>query len=146
MPATARRITSQEGLVEPIFTSKVRHILTAAETEGRLDLIEVSDGSGCGIPPHVHTREDEIFHVLEGQVEFFLDGKSVVAAPGDVIHGPKNIPHGFRGVTDFRMYVTMAPSGMENMFHDIAAIPAGSPPDAVFPVCAKYGIMFLPPV
>ena len=44
--------------------------LTAAETGGRFTLVEQANEPGVGIPMHQHDGEDEVFHILEGQMEF----------------------------------------------------------------------------
>ncbi len=49
--------------------------------------------------PHSHV-EDEIFFVLEGTAEFFLDGKTKVAGPNSSFYCPSNVQHGIRNVGD----------------------------------------------
>ena len=44
--------------------------------------VEVEIPAGLGIPAHVHTREDEIFHITEGEIEFVIAGRRSVARPG----------------------------------------------------------------
>ena len=46
-------------------------------------------------PPHRHA-EDEIFFVLEGKAEFFLNGKTRVAQPYTSFYCPPNSLHGIR--------------------------------------------------
>lgn len=43
--------------------------LTAADTGGTYLLTEQVTPPGIGVPPHVHTREDEIFVILDGEYE-----------------------------------------------------------------------------
>ena len=45
--------------------------LSASDTGGRFVLGELLVGPGGGPPPHLHEREDELFYLLEGQVDFF---------------------------------------------------------------------------
>ena len=49
--------------------------------------------------PHTHT-EDEFFFVLEGQAEFYLDGKTVVVGPYTSLYCPPNSKHGIRNAGD----------------------------------------------
>ncbi len=44
---------------------------------------------GVGIPPHIHTKEDEIFRVIKGQIEIMVDGKTTVLNEGDIAFAPK---------------------------------------------------------
>lgn len=101
---------------------------------------------GSGIPPHVHTKEDEIFRVLQGEVELMVDGKTTTLKKGDMAYAPKNLPHSWNvlGDENATMWVSAFPSGMEHMFHELNALPAG-PPDfeKVSKICETYGIRFV---
>ena len=45
---------------------------------------------------HVHTREDEVFLVLDGDVCFDVDGERRAAGPGTTAYMPRGVPHSFR--------------------------------------------------
>ena len=64
-----------------------------------------------GVDPHTHDDHVDSFLVLEGEVEFFLDGAWHRCSPGTFLSVPPNIEHGFRpcGVT-FRMINIHAPN------------------------------------
>jgi quercetin dioxygenase-like cupin family protein len=49
--------------------------------------------------PHVHP-EEEFFFVLEGKVEFYLDGQRKVVGPYASLYCPPNVEHGIRNVGD----------------------------------------------
>ena len=99
-----------------------------------------------GIPPHVHANEDEVFKVVEGQVEFWLDGKTKVMEAGDVIYAPKGVPHTWKVVGDqkAKVDVSVFPAGLEKMFEELSRLPAG-PPDkeVVTGIVGRYGIEFV---
>ncbi len=101
---------------------------------------------GSGIPPHIHSKEDEIFRVLKGQVELMVDGKVTVLSEGDMAYAPKNLVHSWRVVGDknAKMWVSAFPSGMEHMFQELHNMPPG-PPDLkkVAAICTTYGIEFV---
>jgi quercetin dioxygenase-like cupin family protein len=50
-------------------------------------------------PPHRHL-EDEIFFVLEGAAELFLNGETTVAHPYTSFYCPSNSLHGIRNLGD----------------------------------------------
>jgi quercetin dioxygenase-like cupin family protein len=50
-------------------------------------------------PPHSHP-EDEFFFVLEGKVEFYLNGRTKVVGPFSSLYCPSNVEHGIRNVGD----------------------------------------------
>lgn len=56
--------------------------------------------------PHSH-EEDEIFFVLEGKAEFYLDGKTTVSEPYASFYCPSGSKHGIRnaGDTDLKYLV-----------------------------------------
>ena len=49
--------------------------------------------------PHQHP-EDEFFFVLEGNAEFFLDGKTKVVGPYTSLYCPSHVMHGIRNAGD----------------------------------------------
>lgn len=101
---------------------------------------------GSGIPPHVHTKEDEIFRVMAGEVEVMVDGKTTTLRKGDMAFAPKNIVHSWKvlGGENATMWVSAFPSGMEHMFHELNALPPGPPDFAmVSEICKTYGIRFV---
>src|ERR1700755_439092 len=78
----------------------------------QLEALELSFGPDFeGVDPHTHPDHADSFYVLEGEVEFYLDGAGHRAGPGTFLSVPPNIEHGFRpcGVT-FRMLNIHAPN------------------------------------
>ncbi|WP_244560062.1 cupin domain-containing protein [Ensifer aridi] len=51
---------------------------------------------GDSPPLHVHRREDEVFHILEGRMRFNIDGHERIAVAGETAVAPKGLPHTFR--------------------------------------------------
>jgi quercetin dioxygenase-like cupin family protein len=78
----------------------------------QLEAIELSFGPDFeGVPPHTHSDHADSFYVLEGEVEFFLDGAWHRTGPGTFLSVPPDIEHGFRpcGVP-FRLLNIHAPN------------------------------------
>ena len=88
------------------------------DTGGVVSAVESHDVPGGGPPPHIHSREDETFQVLEGEYEFTVDGKSLVAKKGTTIFAPRGIPHTYRylGQTPGRLMCVITPAGFEEFF------------------------------
>ena len=64
-----------------------------------------------GVPPHTHSDHADSFYVLEGEVEFYLDGAWHRCGPGTFLSVPPNIEHGFRPAgVPFRMLNIHAPN------------------------------------
>jgi len=71
------------------------HISSAAGEDG-ICVVEHRMPFGDSPPLHVHRREDEVFHVLEGRMRFRIDGKERLAGPGETVIAPKGLPHTYR--------------------------------------------------
>jgi len=139
-------IREGEGKVLNVIGDIQTHKLLGADTGNQI--VEWVDNvePGVGIPPHYHTREDEIFRVIWGQIEIMIDGETTVLEAGDTAFAPKNIPHAWKvvGTEKARMITSAFPSGIEHMFEELAELPAG-PPDfeKVSGICGRYGVKFV---
>src|ERR1700677_211429 len=79
----------------------VYHLLaTGKETDGKYALIEAIVPPGGGPPPHSHSREEEGFYVLEGELRITVDGEPFVAHRGDFVNLPIGSLHSFTNATD----------------------------------------------
>jgi quercetin dioxygenase-like cupin family protein len=89
-------------------------LLTGDETACRYCLFDAHVPPGPGPPAHRHDFE-EMFTILEGEIEVTFRGKTVTACAGETINIPANAPHAFRNSTDApaRMLVTCTPAGMD---------------------------------
>ncbi len=132
---------------QPLDVLGVPHVLYVAgdRTHGGLAFAEMRVPPGMGIPRHVHTREDEVFYVIEGQIVFTLDDREFTAGPGATVFGPRRVPHAYRAAgAGARALVTIAPAGMEEMLRELSRLPAGPPdPPRVSEIVARYGISFV---
>ena len=139
-------IKDGEGEVFNVLGDIQTHKILGSDTDNQI--VEwVDDVSpGVGIPPHVHTKEDEIFRVIKGKVEIMVNGKTSTLNAGDIAFAPKNVPHAWTvvGTEPAKMITSAFPAGIEKMFEELATLPAG-PPDfeKVFQICGDYGISFL---
>ena len=67
--------------------------------DGRTVKMSVVAPHSATHPPHNHA-EDEIFFVLEGNAEFYLNGNTKTAGPYTSFYCPPNSRHGIRNVGD----------------------------------------------
>lgn len=145
-PIDPRIVRDSEGQQVNVLGDQMTFKLTGEDTGGLLTLIEEYNDPGVAIPPHVHENEDEVFHVLEGELEVTVDGETTVLKAGDMAFGPRGVPHAWKTVGEgkTRVLLTAYPSGIEQMFVEIGELPAG-PPDmpTVFGICERYGIRFV---
>ncbi|RZJ67591.1 MAG: cupin domain-containing protein [Flavobacterium sp.] len=120
--------------------------ISGKETNGKFTVIENFNEPGIGIPMHVHENEDEIFHIIEGEMEFTLENETRILKKGDMIFLPRKVPHAFKCIGNHKTkaVVTVVPSGIEDMFKSLSELPVG-PPDFenVMRICGEFGIRFV---
>ncbi len=95
-----------------------------AATGGRMTVFRATMPEGFSPPRHIHTREDEVFVVLEGEARFDVDGQQLVAGPGTSVFVPRGVPHTFRVVSPVAVMLgIMTPGGFEELFRNLG-VPA----------------------
>ena len=95
-------------------------LITGEQTAGRYALIDMFVPPGGGPPPHRHDFE-EMFHVLDGEVEVLFRGARSTARAGATVNIPANAPHAFKNVADkpARLLCLVSPAGEEQFFLEI---------------------------
>jgi mannose-6-phosphate isomerase-like protein (cupin superfamily) len=98
-------------------------------------------------PRHVHSNEDELFYVLDGEHVIEVGGDEFRVGPGGLVLAPRGIPHAQRRVVsgEGRLLVLTAPAGFEGFFRDLAAADEAGAlgPDAYAAASSRYGITWL---
>jgi mannose-6-phosphate isomerase-like protein (cupin superfamily) len=94
---------------------------TAEDTGGALTVFEEVPPL-LDTPPHVHSKEDELFHILEGEHVVQRGEEEFQLGPGDTVFLPRGVPHAQRRVVpgEGRLLVVCAPGGFEAFFRDLA--------------------------
>lgn len=120
------------------------------DSAGQLAAFHLVAPPMSGPPLHVHTREDEWFYVLEGEIVFELDGERVTVGPGGSVWLRRGVAHAYQNFTDrdARLLIITTPGDFCNFFIEVsaAAPPGGMPEPQVFAALdAKYGITTLGP-
>jgi quercetin dioxygenase-like cupin family protein len=119
------------------------------DTNGTLSVVESHDLPGGGPPPHIHHREDETFQILEGDYEFIVGGKTILAKQGTTLFAPRGVPHTYRylGQTPGRLMFVITPSGFEGFFEEIGALTPQQQQEIprVMEIATKFGLEILPP-
>jgi quercetin dioxygenase-like cupin family protein len=155
--STATVRNPREGRTVAVVGDVYRFLATGEDTNGKYAMWEALVPPGGGPPPHVHSREEESFYVLEGEITFTIDGKTVVATTGTFANMPVGVSHSFRNASNkpARMILSVAPAGLENMFFEVGVpLPEGASTaqpttkeeiDRLLRVAPNYGIKLLLP-
>lgn len=156
MVHTPFQITAGTGRAIWHFGSLIQLDATAEQTGGRFALTRHTRLFGTAAPLHRHTREDELFLVVHGQLDIHIDGHRH-HAPSRINHSrPRGIPHAYRAVTPTCQFLTLiTPGGFEQWFTEtgtaattLALPPAPTtPPDmaALTTAASRHGVEILGP-
>jgi quercetin dioxygenase-like cupin family protein len=127
-----------------------------AETNGQFWALEGLADQRMAVPLHAHSREDELWYVLEGEIAFTVGGETRVGGPGTFVYIPRNVPHTFqiRSATA-RWFGVGTPAGLDQWFFETGQAAAAmtlppapdSPPDvgAIIASLQAYGTATLGP-
>jgi quercetin dioxygenase-like cupin family protein len=98
-------------------------MLSGAQTGGMLAVMVEQTHPGGGPPLHVHHNEDEIFIVIEGKIQYYVEGEWHSVDPGGVVYLPRGAAHCYRnaGNTPSRHWILTTPAGFEIFFARCAA-------------------------
>jgi quercetin dioxygenase-like cupin family protein len=109
-------VRKDEGEARWWFGALAEIKATAADTGGRMTIVEVTEPAGAEAPLHVRHRDDEGFWVLAGDVTFEVGDTTIEACAGDYVFGPRDIPHRFTvGDQGCRMLFILVPGGIEDV-------------------------------
>jgi quercetin dioxygenase-like cupin family protein len=124
--------------------------VTAEEAVGS-SVLEFRVSPGFDVGTHRHAVVEEVFYVLEGELDLRVGEQRTRSGPGDVMFVPKGAPHGFSNAADggAKVLLIISPPGHERYFDELAALLAsGSRPDpaAVAELRARYDTEQLTPL
>ena len=101
----------------------------AGETVSGYSLLEGIVPAGLPSPAaHVHSKHEEGFYVLAGEMTVLLGKRTVRAMAGSFVLVPRGTPHtyGNPGASEARCLVIGSPGGMEGLFEAFAKLAAAS--------------------
>lgn len=133
-------------------------LLTSEQTHNAFSLQVVTHPPGSEPPPHLHHKQDETFHILEGAATITCGDQTWSASTGDYAFLPRGIVHTFKivGATPLKLEVITSPGGplgfeyfIQEMGEPAKAMtfPPPEPPDLhkLVALASKYEIELLLP-
>jgi mannose-6-phosphate isomerase-like protein (cupin superfamily) len=157
------------GTTQAYMGSLLSWLINAEETDGSFSLLIAHARRGSEPPPHVHTREDEVFFLLEGEIAFAVEGASALleARAGDCVLLPCGRAHGLRirseqmralsllcavegrqvGAEAYLKAMAIGPADSMTLPDDGERYPTLSPEqlEAATRLAAEHGLQFLSP-
>jgi quercetin dioxygenase-like cupin family protein len=138
--------------------SLMTFLVDGAETHGRFALMQYEAKPGNEPPPHLHEFENEIFYVLEGEIEAYQGDAVFRLKPGDCLFTPMGEPHAWYILAPtLRMLIMVEPAFSDRYFQEMGkpiiemCLPsdqltyAQSNPQHAMTVGMKYGVKILMP-
>ncbi len=134
----------------PVLSAYGVNIYFKAKTEqsnGLWSMIEYHlPPSPISPPPHYHKKMQEVFYVLEGALQFTLDGQTIDAPKGTLVVVPPMAVHTFKNALDAeaKFLIWFSPGGFEQYFLDMEELvqnePSWPPSDMgkVFALMARH--------
>jgi mannose-6-phosphate isomerase-like protein (cupin superfamily) len=124
--------------------------LANADTNGAAAVFHLDAPPMSGPPLHRHSREDEWFYVLEGEVTVEVDGSQSVLSVGGSAFAPRGTAHTFQnfGPAGARMLVMVTPGGFDQFLRALSALNKPLPaPDftRTEQILKEYGLELLGP-
>ena len=124
--------------------------VSSGDTGGHYTLMEDNLKQGFALGLHMHRHHAETFYILEGPIDFHLDGTWVSAEAGTTIHVPPGVPHACRLPEGNRgkMLMIYQPSGFDQYLAELATFTDEDFQDAarMAALDEKYDIIQLGPV
>ena len=130
-----------------------------AEGSDGISVLEHHAPAGDSPPMHLHQREDEIFHVLSGELRLVIGDREARAGAGESVLAPRGVPHtdrvesagGARWLTvtargDFERFVrALGRPATRDGLPEPAGPPAEAELQALGATCAAHGIELVGP-
>ena len=143
--------------------SLMSFLVTSAETKNRFFLLELRMKPGNEPPPHLHYDQDEVYYILEGELEVYCMGEVRTVRAGETIFLPRNQAHAFYYLSPtLRFLALLQPGGLDgyglDRYFEAMSSPATSmelpanattyalsDPAPAIALAAKYGVKMLTP-
>jgi mannose-6-phosphate isomerase-like protein (cupin superfamily) len=111
-------------------------LATGAQTNGGYYLTHAIVPPGGGPPAHVHTREEEAFYIVRGELTFRADDRELTATAGSFVNVPRGTKHRFHnsGTEEVEMIFWFAPAGIEGLFEELI-----EHPENIVEIGQRYG-------
>jgi quercetin dioxygenase-like cupin family protein len=132
------------------------HLSAQGGSDG-ISVLEHRASQGDSPPLHIHHDEDEVFHVLEGEVRYRVGDHEHRARAGETLLAPKGIPHTYRVESTEARMLTITRGAFESFIRaigrpaehnglpDLSGPPTPEQAEALARTCQQFGIELVGP-
>ena len=105
----------------------LQHKVGATALQGGLAILEGAVAPGDFVPPHTHSREDEISCVITGEITYRVGEETFRAPAGSYVIKPRGLVHSFWNASAEQATVieVVVPGAFEEFFDAIDEVPEG---------------------
>lgn len=130
--------------IDPFPGERVTLHVEGADTQGRFSCGEALLAPGAGQPLHIHHGMDELLYVVEGEVDFTLEGERFRTGPGGFAFIRRGSVHGFRNLSEgaARLLGVFSPPMLDGFFQAMIENPTAEVPK----IARQFGIEFVGPM
>jgi quercetin dioxygenase-like cupin family protein len=120
--------------------------LANADTDGAVAIFQHPVPPMGGPPLHRHSREDEWFYVLDGEITVEVDSERMILPAGGSAFAPRGTVHAFQnfGTTQARILAMVTPGGFHQFFEKLSSL-SSQDPARLDQIAKEYGIEILGP-
>jgi mannose-6-phosphate isomerase-like protein (cupin superfamily) len=95
--------------------------VTGSSSKGAVDIVDHRVPAGYNPPSHIHTYQDEVFYIIEGQFAVHCGDQHWDAGPGSLVFLPRQVEHGFTVTGDGpgRTLLINAPAGFADLITEL---------------------------
>jgi quercetin dioxygenase-like cupin family protein len=125
MTVEAIVLRSGEGRALSLRGTGVAYKAEGERPAGGPTFLEFSVATGFNTGDHVHSRIEEIFYVVEGEVQIRVGDQLLRGTAGDFVLVPPGVAHGFASSGDgpAKMVLVISPGGVhEKYFEELAEL------------------------
>ena len=98
------------------------NLVEKKDTNGAFSLLEATLVPGNEPHPHVHSREDELFYVLEGEFDVYVGEEAFTVKASECVFLPQTKPHAFVIRSPrLRVLILYTPGGLEEAFRRMSS-------------------------
>jgi mannose-6-phosphate isomerase-like protein (cupin superfamily) len=139
-------VRANGGKALNVLGMPLRFLCDTKDTGGAWSLMEEEIGFGLGPPAHKHDW-DEAYYVIDGALDFEIDGEAVRVQAREFAYLPRNTVHGFKGASQSPAHVLIfaAPAHSSEFFEDVNREVVIIPEDLakVLAIGERHGIAFV---
>jgi len=115
-------VNENEGKSLSVVGDTYRIAISGKQTGGAYAVIDMMVPPGGGPGPHSHTDIQELFYLVDGEIEFKTETGKYIAKKGSFVNIPKGGEvHAFKntGTETAHMLCTVIPAGLDEFFSEI---------------------------